>query len=96
MRASYLERQILHYLDSGIIQSGQEVGVLTGCEIGVNGMSLQIRRHKLSRRASSFGDGRHFRGALGSNPDRFQKASKTSRFIWRLVVMYRLIVATDA
>ena len=65
-------------------------------EMGRMECSLQIRRHKLSRNASSFGDGRHFRGAVGSSPDRFQKASSTSRFIWRLVVMYRLVVATDA
>ena len=49
--------------------------------MGASERALQIRRHKLSRNTSSFGDGRHLRGAAGSSPARFQKASSTSRFI---------------
>ena len=70
-----------HYLDSGIIRSDCETGTPAEVGMGRADFSLQIRRHKLSRNASSFGDGRHFRGAAGSSPARFQKASSTSRFI---------------
>ena len=70
-----------HYLDSGIIRSDCETGTPAEVGMGRAEFSLQIRRHKLSRNASSFGDGRHFRGAAGSSPARFQKASSTSRFI---------------
>jgi hypothetical protein len=70
-----------HYLDSGIIRSDCETGTPAEVGMGRAEFSLQIRRHKLSRNASSFGDGRHFRGAAGSSPARFQKASRTSRFI---------------
>ena len=72
---------LAHYLDSGLIRSDCDTG--TPAEVGMRRaeFSPQIRRHKLSRNASSFGDGRHFRGAAGSSPARFQKASSTSRFI---------------
>jgi transposase len=70
-----------HYLDSGIIQSDCEIDAPAEAGMGWAEFSLQIRRHKLSRKASNFGEGRHFRGAAGSSPARFQKASSTSRFI---------------
>src|ERR1700752_859053 len=66
-----------HYLDSRIIRSECRIGTRAACGKGRAESSLQISRHRLSRNASSFGDGRHFRGAVGSNPDRFQKASRT-------------------
>ena len=72
---------LAHYLDSGIIWSECETGTPAEVGMGRAEFSLQIRRHKLSRNASSFGDGRHLRGAAGSSPARFQKASSTSRFI---------------
>ena len=56
---------------------------------------LQIRLYRFSRNASSLGDGRHFLIGAGLSPARFQKASRTSRFICKLLVM-RLVVATDA
>ena len=48
---------------------------------------LQIRLYRFSRNVSSLGDGRHFLRGAGLSPARFQKASRTSRFICRLVVM---------
>src|SRR3974377_1078503 len=48
---------------------------------------LQIRFQRPSRNASSFGDGRHLFEVTGTSPARFQKASRTSRFICRLVVI---------
>ncbi len=79
--ATLLANCLAHYLDSGIIRS--DCDTCTPAEVGMGRaeFSPQIRRHKLSRNASSFGDGRHFRGAAGSSPARFQKASSTSRFI---------------
>ena len=52
--------------------------------------------HRVSRKASSLAEGRHFRAPVGARPDRFQKASSTCRFISRFVVMYRLVVLTEA
>jgi hypothetical protein len=43
--------------------------------------ALQIKGHSVSRKASSLGDGRQLRRASGASPARFQKASRTSRFI---------------
>jgi hypothetical protein len=57
-----------HYLDSGIIQSDWEIDAPAEAGMGWAEFSLQIRRHKLSRKASNFGGGRHFRGAAGSRP----------------------------
>ncbi len=44
----------------------------------------------------SFGEGRQRRRRCFASPARFQKAWRASRFILRLVAMYRLVVATDA
>src|SRR5947209_636708 len=49
--------------------------------LGCDETALQIRHHRLSRKASSFGEGRHLFGAPETRPARFQKASRTSRFI---------------
>jgi len=70
-----------HYLDTRIIQSEREIGHAGRTGNGVSESLTPDKAHKLSRKASSFGDGRHFLGAAGSSPARFQKASSTSRFI---------------
>jgi hypothetical protein len=49
----------------------------------------------VSRKARSLGGGRHRDWGLLLRPDRFQNASRTSRFIVRIAVMYRLVVATE-
>ena len=58
--------------------------------------ALQILRYRDWSKARSLGDGRHRRGDVVVKPARFQNVSSTSRFILRLLVMYRLVVATDA
>jgi transposase len=86
-----------HYLDSGIIWSCRPNGV-------PDGVDKQRGDHRppdnaaqsVSRNARSFGEGLHRRRVRSVRPERFQKASSTSRFILRLVVMYRLVVATEA
>jgi len=72
---------LAHYLEFGVIQSERVKRHQTEAGIAQTESRLQIRRHKFSRNDSSFGDGRHFRGAPASSPARFQKASSTSRFI---------------
>ena len=86
-----------HYLDSGIIRSCRPNGVPDGVDKQRGGYRPPDNTaQSVSRNARSFGEGLHRRRVRSVRPERFQKASSTSRFILRLVVMYRLVVATEA
>jgi transposase len=70
-----------HYLGSAVIQR-ESVQRHTGrSRTGVDRIRTPDKAQRLSRNSRSLEDGRHFRGAAGSSPARFQKASRTSRFI---------------
>jgi hypothetical protein len=86
-----------HYPDSGIIWSCRPNGVPDGVDKQRGGhRPPDNTAQSVSRNARSFGEGLHRRRVRSVRPERFQKASSTSRFILRLVVMYRLVVATEA
>ena len=88
---------LAHYLDSGIIWSCRPNGVPDGVDKQRGGhRPPDNTAQSFSRNARSFGEGLHRRRVRSVRPERFQKASSTSRFILRLVVMYRLVVATEA
>src|SRR4029453_18643929 len=78
--APYLVHQIRRIIWTMELSRANAVfGVQADAGLGLSERALQIRRHKLSRNSSRFGDGRHLRGAAGSSPARFQQPSRTSR-----------------
>jgi transposase len=86
-----------HYLENGFIWSWMQIACPDlGSEQALGILAPDNTGQRLSRKASSFGDGCHCRGDADAIPARFQKASSTSRFILRLEEMYRLVVATEA
>jgi transposase len=70
-----------HYPDSAVIQSGCRNTHGRGQATGVSRTDNPDNRQRVSRKASSFGDGRQLLDEFGASPARLQKASRTSRFI---------------
>jgi transposase len=86
-----------HYLDTRIIQSSPRwFPRAVHLSQSRRSCAPDNSRHSVSRKARILGDGRQRRPDSFFSPARFQKASSTSRFILRLAVMYRLVVAIDA
>ena len=77
---------IAHYPESGVIRRDATRCRHVDEKLRLAEVRTPDNLHRLSRNARSFGDGCHLFGARVS-PARFQKASRTSRFICKLVVM---------
>ena len=75
-----------HYPESGVIRRDATRCRQVDEKLRLAEVRTPDNLHRLSRNARSFGDGCHLFGARVS-PARFQKASRTSRFICKLVVM---------
>ena len=87
--AHYLERKVISSSSRNVAGKLRDEGHPTSC-------TPDKTRQSASRKARSLGEGRHRWWGPFLRPARFQNASSTSRFILRLVVIYRLVVATDA
>ena len=89
---------LAQYLESRFIRSeDHDSAALTLNFVGADEINSQSGNgYKDDKNASRSGLG--FQGVtrVGVRPARRQNISRASRFIWRLVVMYRLVVATDA
>jgi len=97
-RAEAGARSLLDALpDSGLIWSCRPTVCRTASISSEVAIALRIIPLRVSPGTQgAFGEGLHRRRVRFVRPERFQKASSTSRFILRLVVMYRLVVATEA
>jgi hypothetical protein len=78
-----------HYPECDLIQTNWADGSPGQCSTVARASRTpdNKRVQSVSRNASSLGEGRHTRALFGDSPARFQKASSTSRFICKLVVM---------